>query len=647
MTLKLVLLASIALATVSSAQVPQTVSDKTAPAGGDIPAKFVPATANRDYVKREVMVPMRDGTKLYTVIVYPKGLTNAPIVLTRTPYDAKSRATRMDSPSILSTLPLADEMFVKGGYIRVYQDVRGKYGSEGDYVVTRPVIGPLNPTKVDHVTDAYDTIDWLVNKANLPESNGRVGMIGSSYEGFTVVMALLNPHPALKAAVPESPMIDGWMGDDWFHYGAFRLANIAWLGGQTGYKGAGKAPPTGGYDDYENFRRIGSAGDWAKASGYDQLPYWQRMVAHPAYDAFWQGQALDKLLAANPSNVPTLWEQGLWDQEDMYGAITAWEALKGKGKMGNNHLVMGPWRHSQVNRDGRSLGPFEWDGDTAQQFREQMVLPMFDQYLKDGPAVTLPAAAIYNTGENHWDRLTTWPLACETGCAAPLKPIYLGAEGGLGFTQAASGGDSYVSDPAKPVPHLPRPVNFGDGRWGDWLVSDQRGVDGRTDVMTYTTEVLTTPVRVSGAPIADIYAKTTGTDADFVVKVIDVYPDEVASDPKMGGYELPISLDIFRGRYRDSFAKPTAIPAGKTQRYKFRLPTVNHVFQPGHRIMVQVQSSLFPLYDRNPQTFVPNIFLAKKADYKKATVTIERGGANASAVWLPVVAVDQSAVLAK
>ncbi len=647
MTLKLVLLASIALATVSSAQVPQTVSDKTAPAGGDIPAKFVPATANRDYVKREVMVPMRDGTKLYTVIVYPKGLTNAPIVLTRTPYDAKSRATRMDSPSILSTLPLADEMFVKGGYIRVYQDVRGKYGSEGEYVVTRPVIGPLNPTKVDHVTDAYDTIDWLVNKANLPESNGRVGMIGSSYEGFTVVMALLNPHPALKAAVPESPMIDGWMGDDWFHYGAFRLANIAWLGGQTGYKGAGKAPPTGGYDDYENFRRIGSAGDWAKASGYDQLPYWQRMVAHPAYDVFWQGQALDKLLAANPSNVPTLWEQGLWDQEDMYGAITAWEALKGKGKMGNNHLVMGPWRHSQVNRDGRSLGPFEWDGDTAQQFREQMVLPMFDQYLKDGPAVTLPAAAIYNTGENHWDRLTTWPLACETGCAAPLKPIYLGAEGGLGFTQAESGGDSYVSDPAKPVPHLPRPVNFGDGRWGDWLVSDQRGVDGRTDVMTYTTEVLTTPVRVSGAPIADIYAKTTGTDADFVVKVIDVYPDEVASDPKMGGYELPISLDIFRGRYRDSFAKPTAIPAGKTQRYKFRLPTVNHVFQPGHRIMVQVQSSLFPLYDRNPQTFVPNIFLAKKADYKKATVTIERGGANASAVWLPVVAVDQSAVLAK
>jgi putative CocE/NonD family hydrolase len=615
--------------------------------GGDIPAKFKLVDTANDYIKREVMIPMRDGTKLYTVIVMSKTASNAPIVLTRTPYNAKARANRSDSSSILATLPLADEMFVKGGYIRVYQDVRGKYGSEGEYIVTRPVIGPLNPTKVDHVTDAYDTIDWLVNKANLPQSNGRVGMIGSSYEGFTVVMALLNPHPALKVAAPESPMIDGWMGDDWFHYGAFRLANIAWLGGQTGYKGGGTVPPTGGWDDYDNFREVGSAGDWAKKSGYDQLPYWKRMSQHAAYDDFWSGQALDKLLAANPSNVPTIWEQGLWDQEDMYGAITAWEALKAKGKTGNNFLVMGPWRHSQVNRDGRSLGAFQWNGDTAAQFREEMVLPLFDQYLKDGPAANLPAAAIYNTGENHWDRLANWPLACESGCPAPLKPIYLQADGGLGFAKGATGGDSYVSDPAKPVPHLPRPVNFKDGRWGDWLVSDQRHADGRPDVMTYTTPVLTEAMRVSGAPIADLYAATTGTDGDFVVKVIDVYPAENATDPKMGGYQLPISLDIFRGRYRDSFAKPSAIPAGKVQHYKFRLPTVNHVFQPGHRVMVQVQSSLFPLYDRNPQTYVPNIFFAKPGDYRKATVTLKRGGATASAVLLPVVPVEQAQVAAK
>ncbi|WP_114228336.1 MULTISPECIES: CocE/NonD family hydrolase [Sphingomonas] len=631
MKLKLLLLASLSLAaTAAPAQL-------LAPPRGDIPAKFTPPTDNRDYIKREEMIPMRDGTRLYTVIVIPKNAVNAPIVLTRTPYNAKGRAERMDSPSMLSTLPLADEMFVKAGYIRVYQDVRGKYGSEGQYVVTRPVIGRLNNTKVDHVTDAYDTIDWLVNKRNLPQSNGRVGMIGSSYEGFTVVMALLHPHPALKVAAPESPMVDGWMGDDWFHYGAFRLANIGWIGSQTGYKGDGAAPPSGGYDDYDNFRTVGSAGDWAKKSGYDQLPFWQRMVAHPAYDEFWQGQALDKLLAANPSNVPTIWEQGLWDQEDMYGAIHSWEALKAAGKLGNNYLVMGPWRHSQVNREGRSLGPLDWNGDTAQQFREQMVLPLFNQYLKDGPPANLPQAAIYNTGENHWDRLAQWPLACEAGCAAPLTPIYLREGGSLGWDKGAVGGDSYVSDPAKPVPHLPRPVNFDDGRWGDWLVSDQRGVDGRTDVMTYTSPVLTAPVRVSGPPMADIYAATTGTDGDFVVKVIDVYPDEVATNTKMGGYELPISLDIFRGRYRNSFSNPTAIPAGQVQRYRFRLPTVNHVFQPGHRIMVQVQSSLFPLYDRNPQTFVPNIFLAKKSDYRAATVTLERGGEQASAVWLPVV----------
>ncbi|TPG14303.1 CocE/NonD family hydrolase [Sphingomonas oligophenolica] len=644
------LLATTALAVSPIAAQPQGQqqgAESMMPAGGDIPAKFTPPTTANDYVKREVMIPMRDGTKLYTVIVIPKGATNAPIVLTRTPYNSTARASRSDSPSMLATLPLSDEIFVKGGYIRAYQDIRGKYKSEGDYIVTRPVVGALNPTKVDHTTDAYDTIDWLVNKANLPESNGKVGMIGSSYEGFTVVMALLHPHPALKVAAPESPMIDGWMGDDWFHYGAFRLANIAWLGAQTGYKGAGSAPPTGGYDDYDNFRDVGSAGEWAKKSGYDQLPYWQRMVAHPAYDEFWQGQALDKLVVANPADVPTIWEQGLWDQEDMYGAINTWEALAAKGKTGNNFLVMGPWRHSQVNRTGRSLGPFEWNGDTAAQFREQMVLPLFDQYLKDGPPANLPTAAIYNTGENHWDRFARWPLSCQQGCAAPLTPIYLESGGDLGFATAAAGSESYVSDPNKPVPHLPRPVNFNDGRWGDWLVSDQRGVDGRPDVMTYQTPVLTKAVRVSGAPIADIFAKTTGTDGDFVVKVVDVLPAENATDPKMGGYQLPISLDIFRGRYRDSFAKPSAIPAGKVQEYKFRLPTVNHVFEPGHRIMVQVQSSLFPLYDRNPQKYVPNIFLAKKTDYQKATVTLEYGGASLSRVWLPVVPVDQAAAMAK
>jgi len=638
------------LACVASLSLTPAIAQKKAAApvpGGDIPAHFQPPIDARDYVKREVMIPMRDGVKLHTVIVYAKGLTNAPIVLTRTPYDAAGRARRMDSPSELSTLPLADEPFVKAGYIRVYQDIRGKYGSEGDYIVTRPVVGPLNNTKVDHTTDAYDTIDWLVNKANLPQSNGKVGMIGSSYEGFTVVMALLHPHPALKVAAPQSPMVDGWMGDDWFHYGAFRITNIGWLGAQTGYKGAGKAPYPGGYDDYDTFRAMGGVNEWAQKSGYDQLPYWNKMVEHPAYDAFWQGQALDKLVAANPSNVPTIWEQGLWDQEDMYGAIHSYESLVKAGHAGNNFIVMGPWRHSQINREGSQLGPLQWNGDTALQYREDMILPFFNHYLKDGPDFTPPAATIYNTAENHWDKFKAWPLACAEGCPSGLTPIYMQADGGLGFDKAADGEDSYVSDPAKPVPHMSRPVNFNDGRWGDWLVQDQRFADGRPDVMTYETPVLTQTVRVSGVPMADIFAKTTGTDGDFIVKVIDVYPDEVASNVKMGGYQLPISLDIFRGRYRESFSSPSPIPAGETQEYKFRLPAVNHEFLPGHRIMVQVQSTLFPLYDRNPQKYVDNIFKAKTSDYQKATVSIVRGGASGSAVLLPVVPVDETSAMAR
>ncbi len=310
--------------------------------------------------------------------------------------------------------------------------------------------------------------------------------------------------------------------------------------------------------------------------------------------------------------------------------------------------MLGPWSHSQINRPtgGRELGPFKWDGDTTAHYWKRMVVPFFNQYLKDGPPANLPAVTAYNTGEDRWERLSNWPLACDKGCASPLTPIYLAADGDLSFSAGAAGGDSYVADPAKPVPYAPRPVNLDSGVWATWLTGDQRFVDGRPDVITYRTPVLTTPVRISGAPIADIVARTTGTDGDFVVKVIDVFPAENASDPKLGGYQVTLSYEIFRGRYRDSLEKPSAIPAGKAQRYKFRLPTVNHVFQPGHRIMVQVQSSLFPYYDRNPQTYVPNIFNAKKSDYKAATVTLERG-ANGSRVWLPVVPVDQSAAMAK
>jgi len=607
--------------------------------GGDVPQDYSATTEARDFERREVMIPMRDGVKLHTIILVPKNAQNAPIILNRTPYEVDARVERSASDKYANAVPREDLEFAKAGYIRVWQDIRGKHRSEGDYVMMRPVVGPLNGTDVDNSTDAYDTIDWLVNKANLPESNGRVGMIGSSYEGSMVVMALLDPHPALRAAIPESPLIDGWIGDDWFHNGAFRQGMANYIAQQTGARGKARAPARGGYDDYANFLEAGSAGAFGKARGFDQLPFWQRIVDHPGYDAVWQGSALDKLLAANPSDVPTIWVQPLWDQDDIYGAIKAWETLKAAGKLATNRLLLGPWSHSQIvrNETGRSLGPLQWSNDTITQYWRDMVLPFFNEHLRDGPPSDLPPVLAYNSGADRWERFENWPLACASECSAPLTPIYLQAGFGLGFEASPSGGDSYVADPAKPVPYYPRPVNFEDGPWEKWLVADQRSVDGRTDVLSYRTPILTDPVGVSGVPIADIFARTTGTDGDFVVKLIDVYPDENPNDPKMGGYQLAIALEIFRGRYRTSFSDPAPIPAGEVQRYKFRLPAVNHIFKPGHRIMVQIQSSLFPYYDRNPQTYVPNIFRAEEGDYRSAMVTIKRGGGNASGVWLPVV----------
>ena len=614
----------------------------TPPLSPDIPKNFTMPTQSYDYVKRVAMIPMRDGTKLYTVIMIPKGAHNAPMILTRTPYNAAKRAEREVSGGMLASLPQGDEVFVQGGqYIRVFQDVRGKHGSEGDYVMTRPLIGPLNNSKVDHSTDAYDTIDWLVK--NVKESNGKVGMLGSSYEGFTVVMALVNPHPALKVAAPESPMVDGWMGDDWFHYGAFRQTNFDYISGQTTARGDGKKIVRAGFDDYDNFLRAGSAGDFARAAGLDQLGFWRKISEHPAYDGFWSGQALDKVMATTPLKVPTMWLQGLWDQEDMWGAIHSYPAMEAKDEHNDkNFLVMGPWRHSQVNYDGTSLGPLQWDGDTSLQFRRDVLKPFFDQYLLDGAAkVDTPPVYIYNTGENHWDRYASWPLSCAEGCNAKSKPLYLAAKQGLSFdapTADANAYDEYVSDPAKPVPYQPRPVHFADhDAWTRWLVVDQRFVDGRPDVLTWVSEPLKQPLHIGGAPQVHLVASTSGTDSDWVVKLIDVCPETVPSRAEMGGYELGVSMDIFRGRYRTSFDKPEAIAANQPLVYKFGLPTANHVFEPGHRIMVQVQSSWFPLYDRNPQSFVPNMFFAKPGDYVKATQRVYRGGANASYIELPVV----------
>jgi len=617
----------------------------TPPMAPDIPSSFEANTDQNDYIKRDVMIPMRDGVKLHTVIVLPKNAQHAPIMLTRTPYNASSAAQRNHSTHMQSILPQGDEVMAAAGYIRVYQDVRGKYGSEGEYVMTLPIRGPLNNTRTDHSTDAWDTIEWLVK--NVPESNGRVGMIGSSYPGFTVLMALVDPHPALKVAVPMSPMVDGWRGDDWFHNGAFRMTNMNYIASQTTVKGSGDALSTGVYDDYDFTLRAGSAADYAARLGLDHLNYARKWFEHPAYDSYWQNQAVDRILAARPLKVPTMYVVGQWDQEDIYGAYAAYAATEKKDVNNDkNFLVIGPWRHSGVNYDGSSLGALHFTGDTALEFRRDVLQPFLDQYLKDGaPAADTPPVLSYQSGSNRWQRLKQWPLACEEGCPAPLKSIYLNdgfklafdaPKGGAGDAPAAF--DEYVADPAKPVPFVQRPARMNDGAiWRPWLASDQRYASDRTDVLTYETEPLKEKLTISGAAMVNLFASTSGSDADWVVKLIDVYPDEVPSQPELGGYQLGIAMDIFRGRYRESFEHPSPIPSNTVQKYRFALPNANHVFLPGHRVMVQIQSSWFPLYDRNPQTYVPNIFYAKAADYKKATVRVYHTAAEASAIELPVV----------
>jgi len=608
----------------------------------DIPAHFKPVAPDRDYTLREMMIPMRDGVKLHTFIIIAKGLTHAPILLSRTPYGAGGPlhrdADRLDGLLSGATAELAD-----AGYIIALQDIRGRYGSEGDYRMLRPVVGPLNATRVDHATDAYDTIDWLVK--NVAESNGRVGTIGTSYGGFTTLMSLVHPHPALRAAVPFNPVVDVWTGDDLFHHGAFRETYLDWVYSLVSDKSSALPWPEPRHDAYQTWLQAGSAGAAASAQGMDQLPYWQRITQHPAYGAYWQDQAVDQLLATQPLTVPTLMIHSQWDQEDIYGAPAAYAALESKDKANDtNFLVIGPWKHGGGNGVGTELGAIKFGEDTAAEFRKTVLIPFLDAHLKDGaPKAEIAPVTVYETGSNLWRKYDRWPQSCDSGCPARSRPLYLQPGQGLAFAPSAAGVqtyDEYIADPAKPVTYRPRPIRptySADSTWGRWLVDDQRFAEDRPDVLTYTSAVLTAPVRIAGQPVAHLVASTSGTDSDWVVKLIDVYPDQTPRQPEMGGYELPIAMDILRGRYRDDPAHPRPIPANQPVSYTLRLPNADHVFLPGHRIMVQIQSSWFPLYDRNPQTYVPNIFFAKPEDYRKATQRVFHAPDAASYIDLPVV----------
>ncbi len=629
------LIIALAVAAVFPARA-QTLQNET-------PSHFVPVTKSFDYDRRDVMIAMRDGVHLHTVILIPRGAAHAPMLMTRTPYKATELTSYNNSGHLISAMDGYDnaaDIIVQAGYIRVVQDVRGKYGSEGEFVMNRPLIGPLNDTKVDEATDTYDTIEWLVH--NVPESNGRVGTIGISYDGYEALISLIHPHPALKVAVPMNPMVDGWVGDDWFHRGAFRqLGSINYIYEQEATRANDEKFWTDHYDDYDAFLELGSAGAMADSHGENQVGFWRELTKHPSYDSWWQQQAMDKILAAAPPTVPTMLVHSLWDQEDIYGAPAVWRALHAKGADTSKlFMVLGPWHHGQSIDPPDGLGEIQFGSDTGKQFRQTMLLPFLDHYLKDGaPAMDVASVNAFESGTNRWLRLKDWPQGCEAGCSIAPRSMHLLPGGVLGSQAGApDAASTYISDPAKPVPFVQRPIHLladGEGaQWTNWLASDQREASTRPDVLTFTTARLTAPLKIAGEPVAHLMASTSGTDGDFVVKVIDVYPDEVPQTPRLGGYQLMVSADIIRGRYRHAFDKPEAIPADQAQKYDFSLPDANHVFLPGHRIMVQVQSTWFPLYDRNPQNYVDNIFAAKPSDYRAATIKVFAE----SAVELPLVA---------
>jgi len=590
-----------------------------------------------DYSRREAEIPMRDGVKLHTVILVPKGARNAPILLTRTPYNADALTQINASARLATVLDGYDnpaDLVVEGKYIRVVQDVRGKYGSGGTYVMNRPLAGQgLNPTNVDDSTDAYDTIDYLVK--NLPESNGRVGILGISYDGFTALMALVNPHPALKVAVPMNPMVDGWRGDDWFHNGAFRQLELDYIFEQVGTRDNSRRFHWSGYDVFDEFLRAGNAATMAADHGLDQIGFWQKILAHPAYDSFWQSQAMDRILASRPLTVPTMLVHGLWDQEDIYGAPAVWKAVQPQDRAHNLWLSFGPWYHGQQIDQGSRTGQVRWDQETAKWWRANVLGPFLARYLKDTPADVARVTA-FQSGTNRWQRLASWPPAGGTA-----QRLYLQPDGKAGFqpTRGRPQAADYVSDPAHPVPFVQRPVRpigYDDDHWTGWLTSDQRNASTRPDVLTFVTEPLSEPLAIAGEPMVHLTASTSGTDSDWVVKLIDVYPDTVPIEKSMGGYQLAVAMDIFRGRYRDGFAEPKPLKPNTSLNYRFALPTANHVFLPGHRIMVQVQSSWFPLYDRNPQVFVPSIFTAKPEFYRAAQQRVTVAGQGQSFIELPL-----------
>jgi putative CocE/NonD family hydrolase len=577
---------------------------------------------------------MRVGVKVVAVIRSPRGdTTPLPILLTRTPYGAEGWPAGAPAPDRYTALA-AD------GYIFVQEDIRGRNRSEGTFVMNRPNRAPGDTAGVDESTDTWDTVEWLVH--NVAHNNGRVGLFGISYPGWLAEEALIDPHPAVKAISPQAPMTDTWLGDDFFHQGAFRQSygfEYGW-GMEAGEVGLGAMPITG-HDTYTWYLAFPSLKALTDSTGAMRLPTWRRFVEHPAYDSVWQRRAFERVVQGLP--IPTLTVGGFWDQEDLFGPQATFEALERYDTAGMNHLVIGPWYHGEWGfPGGETLGNMDWGSETADTFLITMQAPWFAWWLKGKGDGRFPEARLFDGGTDRWRSFDRWPPP-----EARPRGLYFGPGGTLSFDRPTSraGADSYVSDPADPVPYRPRPIEitYSPGsRWRRWMTEDQRFVDGRPDVRTWKTAPLAHDVTIAGDVTAHLFAATTGGDVDWVVKLIDVYPDsasgapEVRAQPAMAGYELMVAGDIMRGRYRTGWDRPAPVPSGRVEAYTVDLHHQVYTFRRGHRIMVQVQSSWFPLYDRNPQTWVPNIFLAPASAYHAETETIERSAAAPSHVEVMV-----------
>jgi hypothetical protein len=579
------------------------------------------------YSKQEVLIPMRDGVKLNTVIWAPIGISEPmPFLFLRTPYGVSQMLSPNKDPYISD--------MAKEGYIFVFQDIRGRYKSEGTFEMQRLMRDKKDPNSIDESTDTYDAIAWLLK--NVPDNNGKVGMLGISYDGWTTMMGTIDPHPALKAASEQATPSDMYIGDDFHHNGAFRLSYSFEYSFMEEFSKKDTLFSFDKYDTYEWYLKLGPLSNVNEKYFHGKIPSWNDFVKHPNYDDFWQKQSMAYRLGI--PTIPILHVAGWWDQEDFYGPQKAYEVLEKQDNFNKNFIVIGPWNHGGWSRGtGSALGNIKFGSSTAEKFRKEIQSQFFAYYLKGKGSGNFPEAITFQTGSNIWKEYKSWPPLNLT----KNENLYLNSEGKLSFTspEEAQGFDEYLSDPSHPVPYRQRPVEetYGPGsRWYTWLVQDQRFVQDRGDVLSWETGALTTDIEVTGNLIADIFASTTGTDADWIVKLIDVYPEVYPEQFNMGGYQLMIANDVFRGRFRNSYSNPEPVKPNEVNEYRIDLHAINHVFKTGHKIMVQVQSSWFPVIDRNPQKYVPNIFEARESDFIVTQQKIYRSVKYPTHIKLPV-----------